>query len=269
MANPAATATAGDKRTPGHDIVSWAIDLLTLMQVPVSPTNIGVLITWANHESGGYNPSVAGGRYNPLNTTETAKGGVAGSGGSQGNIRDYVSYEAGLANQAWNLTRPSFGYPAIIAGLRAQNPAATFAAINASAFGTHFPAGYTGSGPVAPGSHAPTPGLSTGTTAGGSSPGAQTAETQSLVGDAFSTILGNVPGLSTAIDAAALPAKFAGLLIGVFSNWRFVLELAAGTLLMLVGLNLIVKDISGRSVVQRAGDTGRAAGGAAALGAAA
>src|SRR5262249_1746563 len=130
-----------------------AADLLGALGIAPTPTRIGLLVTWANVESGGYNPNVAGGRFNPLNTTETAAGGVAGQGGSQGNIRDFVSYDFGIANQAYNLKNSRFGYPAIISALKAQDAAGFFSAINASAFGTHFPAGYTGGGPLSPGSY--------------------------------------------------------------------------------------------------------------------
>lgn len=138
--NPSDPAGSGnDKRVPGHSIEGWAKDVLTGLGAPITDQNMQAMITWANTESGGYNPGVAGGRFNPLNTTEGALG-FAGNGGSQGNIKDYASYEQGVQNQVHNLlhTRGA-GYEPIVAALRAGNdPQAVFHAVNGSAFGTHF-----------------------------------------------------------------------------------------------------------------------------------
>lgn len=136
---------ASDKRVPGHSIAEWSRDLLLALGAPTNETNIRTLITWANVESGGYNPSRPGGRFNPLNTTEDHFG-SAGQGGSQGNIKDFASYSQGIQNQAWNLLhagrqggRDAFGYQPIVDGLRKGNaPDEVFQAINRSAFGTHF-----------------------------------------------------------------------------------------------------------------------------------
>lgn len=131
--------TGGDKRVPGHSIQDWAKDVLTGLGAPATTQNMEAMITWANTESGGYNPSVAGGRYNPLNTTEGAVGYV-GQGGSQGDIKDFGSYEQGVQAIVHNLTvTKGAGYEPIVAALRAgNNPQAVFQAVNGSAFGTHF-----------------------------------------------------------------------------------------------------------------------------------
>ena len=139
-----------DPRFPeGQSIQQWASDLLSALGMPVTSTNVGILTSWANAESGGYNPNASGGRNNPLNTTQQGPGWIGG-GGSQGNISDFDTYAHGVAAQAANLKNPRFGYPAILQGLKNQNPAQVFAAINASSFGTHFPSGYTGGGAQAP-----------------------------------------------------------------------------------------------------------------------
>lgn len=131
-------ALGGDKRVPGKSIQDWAKDVLTGLGTPTSQQNIDTLVTWANTESGGYNPNASGGRYNPLNTTEGAVGFV-GQGGSQGNIKDFGSYDQGVQAIVHNLTKTKgVGYDKILAGLHAQDPQATFNAINQSAFGTHF-----------------------------------------------------------------------------------------------------------------------------------
>lgn len=253
MATPTATTAnvVADKRFTGqHDIVSWAYDLLALLKIPATATNVGVLITWANHESGGYNPNAKGGRNNPLNTTQTGPGWIGG-GGSQGNISDFASYEAGLRAQATNLQNPRFGYPAILAALRqGNNAAAVFRAIDASSFGTHF-GGATAPSTVPPGSGGTPGGVS-----GGDGSGATLAGFPNpfdAVG-AFGDLLGNVPGLGGLVDAATLPAKLAGLFLGVFANWRYVVELVAGSLMVLLGLWLIARDTGAVAAAKGKGD---------------
>lgn len=131
-------ATGGDKRTPGHSIQDWAKDVLGGVGAPVTQQNIDTLVTWANTESGGYNPNASGGRFNPLNTTEGAVGYV-GQGGSQGNIKDFGSYDQGVQAITHNLTQTKgAGYEHILSALKGNDPQAVFQAINNSAFGTHF-----------------------------------------------------------------------------------------------------------------------------------
>lgn len=130
--------TGGDKRVPGHSITQWAHDLLVAMGITPTPQDMDAMIKWANHESGGYNPSVAGGLYNPLNSTESHFG-YARNGGAQGDIKDYANYQQGIKNLAWNLTHTKgAGYEAIIAALRAgNNEQSVFQAVDNSHFGTH------------------------------------------------------------------------------------------------------------------------------------
>jgi hypothetical protein len=243
-------SAVADKRFTGqHDIVSWAYDLLGLLGVPATPTNVGILIKWANTESGGYNPGASGGRNNPLNTTQTGPGWVGG-GGSQGNISDFDTYEHGLQAQAANLKNPRFGYPAILAALKQGNNAAgVFAAIDASSFGTHFGSGAQPA-PVTPGS-----GGTPGGIGGGGTDATLTGSPLDVIGGFAGDVFSNVPGLGGLIGAATLPGKLAGLFIGVFANWRYALELVTGGIMVLLGLWLIAKDTGAVSAgKQRATD---------------
>jgi len=86
------TAGGGDKRLPGYSLETWARDVLAELGAPITDANLTAMEHWANTESGGYNPNAAGGKYNPLNTTEGAVGYV-GEGGSQGDIKDFGSYQ--------------------------------------------------------------------------------------------------------------------------------------------------------------------------------
>lgn len=140
-----ATAAATDPRVPGHTITQWADALVgkiaalqgwKLTAAQRQADDVG-LITWANTESGGYNPNVAGGRNNPLNTTEGALG-FTGQGGSQGDIKDFGSFDQGVDAQAYNLVHTQgAGYGAILEALKSGNTQGLYSAVDASAFGTH------------------------------------------------------------------------------------------------------------------------------------
>jgi hypothetical protein len=241
-----AASTVGDKRFPGsnHTIVEWAIDVLNGLGVKSTPTNIGIMVTWANMESGGYNPNVAGGRNNPLNTTQTGPGWVGG-GGSQGNISDFDTYENGVRAQVANLKNPRFGYPAIIAGLKAQDPAATFDAINHSSFGTHFPAGYTGTGAVQPGST--TGSIDFSKSGGGATDGStQTADLTSFNPlDPLSIIPGwslatQIPGLGGILQGITNP--FQKLEVSLLSRLIYLGEILAGMVFITLGVAIVLVD---------------------------
>jgi len=134
-ASPAGTVL--NPQLPGHTLNEWAVDVLKGLNVPVNATNVDTLMKWASAESGSGNPNVCAGRFNPLNTTETHYG-TACQGGSQGNIAGYSTYTQGVDSIVWNLTHGTqFGYDEILAGFRNSDQAATFAAIDASKFGTH------------------------------------------------------------------------------------------------------------------------------------
>lgn len=229
----AATGTA-DKRFPGQNvtIVQWAIDVLTGLGVPVTPTNIGIMVTWANAESGGYNPGAAGGRNNPLNTTQQGPGWIGG-GGSQGNISDFATYQDGVRAQVTNLRNPRFGYPAILAGLQAQNPQQTFAAINASGFGTHFPSNYAGQGPTSAGG-------ATATLTGFPNPLSPNPLNNPLVTGPFAGFLGNIPGISDIVGKITDPFK--QLEVSLLSKLIYLGEILAGMAFITLGIIIVMVD---------------------------
>lgn len=225
----------GDKRlTGGHTIVQWAHDVLTALGLPTTQTNIAILVTWANIESGGYNPNASGGRNNPLNTTQPGHGGVGGGG--QGNIMDYPSYADGVAAIVENLRNPRFGYPNILAGLRAQNPSQTFAAINASSFGTH----------ISPNTSLTLSGI-TGINPAPDSPSGHVGYTTNAITDAVGAgvgaLLGPAGGIFNALTGGALKtvtAPFA-FFVALSHNWRYFVEIGAGLLLIGAAIFLLGK----------------------------
>lgn len=239
----------GDIRLTGnHTIVQWAHDVLTALGLPTSQINIAILVTWANIESGGYNPHASGGRNNPLNTTQPGHGGVGGGG--QGNIMDYPSYEDGIAAIAENLRNPRFGYPKILAGLRAQDPVATFNAINASAFGTHINPGTSLSTSGVPGLN-PFTDTPSGTAGQGATPAQETLDLQGLTS--------HIPVIGGLLTAATWPGKLAQLVIGVFNNWPYILEVLGGFTITVFGMLIIMHDVTGLKTSDVAGVAGKAA----------
>lgn len=261
----APTSSAGDARVPGHTIVGWAIDILSGLHVPVTPANVYALVTWANHESGGYRPGNPVGLFNPLNTTESAVG-YATQGGSQGNIKGFSSYDQGVQAQVYNLSHTQgAGYEQIIAALQqGNNPSAVFAAIDASSFGTHnlptgavsVPSSLASIGGDIGGGTSASAGTSVGTTdalwffpiPGG--PAIPLPGNPPSPGGVLKGAEGAVKGVTGAIGSTA---ALAADLVGVFSNWRYALELLAGAAMILLGVRIILADTTGRSIVPRPG----------------
>lgn len=155
------SAVHTNPQLPGVSLEQWAHDVLTGLGVPADATNVDTLMRWATAESGGGSATSCAGRFNPLNTTE-GHFGYACQGGSQGNIKGFSSYQQGVQSIVWNLTKTKgAGYERILDALRGSNQAATFSAIDASSFGTHFggnPPGLGGTGSVGTGPTSPLPG---------------------------------------------------------------------------------------------------------------
>lgn len=256
MATATATSTASDARVPGHSIVGWAIDVLSGLQVPVTPANVYAMVTWANHESGGYRPGNPVGLYNPLNTTEGAVG-YATQGGSQGNIKGFASYQQGVQAQVYNLSHTQgAGYEQIIAALQqGNNPSAVFAAVDASSFGTK---GLPTGGVSVPSSISQIGGnIGGGTSAGTSTELASWVPIQ-VPGLPFpipfptspGDVTGAVKGAGSALSTAS---ALAGQFLGIFTNWRYVAEVLVGAAMIFLGFRLILADTTGRNVLPRPG----------------
>lgn len=255
MIQPATTAStqttaaqsAADRRLSGNkDIGTWAIDVLIGLGAPLTNDNISALVGWANHESGGYNPTVTGGLNNPLNTTEGAlcksipwpQPGSCRNGGSQGNIKDFSTYQQGVASIVHNLQNPRFGYPAIVAALQqGHNQNGVFAAIDASQFGTKGLGPGSGSMKgVGGGSTAASGSGSTGT--GGSG----TVQTTGTLTDIAQGIVGNLPIIGGITSGASAAFNLEKTVLGLFLNWRYLAEVMFGLALVSVGILIIVHD---------------------------
>jgi hypothetical protein len=151
--------------------VGWANQLLTLLGAPVTPGNSTFVYQWEKAEGGG-------GAYNPLNTGSVYGHPELTTTGSQygGGANDFASWSAGLTGTADNLNTPGpDNYPAIVAALKANDPAGARQALFNSGwaashygYGANWPnVGLPGATPVdfttAPLSTTVTPGATTGT----------------------------------------------------------------------------------------------------------
>lgn len=265
-ATTATGAKSADARfnQPGYDIVAFAVDFLGQIHAPVTPANVAGVVAWSNSESQGYNPHSAGGLNNPLNIVATAHDGHSGQGGSQGDIADFPDPHTGAVATAKLFTGNRNAAP-IIAALRNSSGTGTLqAAVN------RFYSSWGGS--ISFGGSTVSPDQISAAQANvGHGAGAAdlTSAGSTIIGDigsGFSTIIGVVPGLGGLVQTATLPGKLAGLVIGTFANWRYVLELFAGAAMILVGLYLIARDTGATQAVGNAAKAG--AGGAAVVAAA-
>lgn len=128
--------------------VAWAQQLLTKLNVPVTPGNTEFIYQWEKSEGGG-------GKFNPLNT-----GGVYGhpeltTTGEQygGGANDFASWDAGLIGSAINIQTPGpDNYPAIIQALKNNDPAGARRALwNSGWAASHYGYGSNWSNAALPG----------------------------------------------------------------------------------------------------------------------
>lgn len=231
-----------DKRfnQPGYDIVAFAVDFLNAIGAPITPSNVGAVVAWANIESSGYNPGVAGGLNNPLNIVVTPGDGHSGQGGSQGDIADFPS--PAVAIDAYKrFWLPKTG---IVTALRSDAGIPAISGV-VNAFYGQWGSGisFGGASPINPGSGLPTAGGGTGGSGGGGGGGtnpfnALFAAGGALASSPLGTLLGpivNLPGIS----GLTAPAK---ILVGIFNNWPYVLEVILGLLLFGAGAIIIMAD---------------------------
>lgn len=227
----------------------WATDFLTMIGAPVTPTNVGTIVKWEYGESGG-----GGGRYNPLNTTQGGYGGTSINGPG---VKDYPDYLSGLnaTVQAFMSGLSKYGYGNILNGLKAQDQAATFAAIDSSSWGTHdLPSGGSSTFTESPGVANPQSALRS---AGGSG-----IELASAGGNDCLWTLPKItmPGPIPNVGGQCIISRSQGrALLGAAS-------LAAGVALMMVGLAFVFSATkTGASLARNVSSAVGAAGVAAAI----
>jgi hypothetical protein len=112
------------------DKTQFAEAVLQGLGLPITPSNLEVMVAWENQEGGNWNNSR---KYNPLNTTQKMPG--ASYGGAQGNIASYTSWDQGVAATVKTLSYSAY------AGIRhalslGNDPMAVASAVGASPWGT-------------------------------------------------------------------------------------------------------------------------------------
>lgn len=132
------TSSLAESLGAGHTASGWATDFLTAIGAPASNRNVNAVVAWENQESGG-----GGGRFNPLNTTQTGYVGETPANYNNGHpVLNYTTYADGLAAnaQAFNsgARKGLYGYDQILAALNSKSASVSdiFAAIDASSWGT-------------------------------------------------------------------------------------------------------------------------------------
>lgn len=116
---------------------TFAIALLQSLGLPTSTNNVTSIVAWEKLEGGNFADNGTA-RYNPLNTTMDAPGATSFGVG----IKQYASWADGVDATKRTLLIAHYGYPAILAALRASAaPSVTMAAVDASSWGTHVQPG--------------------------------------------------------------------------------------------------------------------------------
>lgn len=222
----------------------WATDFLSLIGAPVTPTNVGTIVKWEYGESGG-----GGGMFNPLNTTQGGYGGRSINGPG---VKDYPDYVAGLnaTVQAFMSGLSKYGYGNILNGLKQQDQSATFAAIDASPWGTKdLPTGGSEAGSTfvsSPGVVRPTASLQDALAAQGST------DTSATAAAGGSDCLVRLPGITM---PSIIPNIGGGCLLSR-SQGRALLgavSIIGGIALMMAGVTfLLLATKAGNQAVQSA-----------------
>jgi hypothetical protein len=250
------TTTAAAGNAPVSAPVTWAIAFLKGIGAPVTPQNINTIIAWGTAESGNpTGPQQAYGGWannNPLNVVVQSNDQHTGMGGSQGDIANFGSIAAGAAASA-RLFKNNGNAAGIIAALKGnQSVGIVERAVNAfySQWGGHI--SFSGIAPNTTGG--------AGGNTGGNAVLTGLPNPLSIGGDVLGGILG-VPGsiigaspLGGLVDAGKATAALAGTIIGIFANWRYVLEVGFGITMMGLGIVLIMHDIGAdKKIAQSAG----------------
>jgi hypothetical protein len=229
----------------------WARQFLVAVGAPVTQNNIDNIIAWGNIESGppGSHRQTYGGwdGYNPLNVVRQT-GDNSLPGNNSAGVVNFATFNDGVQSSARLFLGSSGTKQAIIAALRANAPTATLgAAINN--FYASWGSGFSFSGSAPTGGNQPI-GSGTSDVAGGVATGAQL--------DAY------IPGTNIHIPGTGAGGKIlpsplswmeslASFVLNIGDNWRYIVEVIAGAMLMLTGVGLIAIDIVGKNLSGNAG----------------
>jgi hypothetical protein len=109
----------------GISFGKWATAFLGAINAPITRSNLVVIVAWETAE-------FTSARWNPLATTYPMPGATAYN---DSGVRNYVSLQQGLQATVKTLSRPGFGYEAILSDLaHSADPMTTAQAINDSSW---------------------------------------------------------------------------------------------------------------------------------------
>lgn len=202
---------------------------------PVTTQNINAVIAWATAESGapGHNQGHGGWtNYNPLNVVVQSGDQHVSQGGTQGNIADFASPEAGAAASA-RLFLNNANASGIINALRGdQGVVALYGAVQS------FYSTWGGSIANFTGMH-----VDPNATIGGTHQAQLTGFSWSDAIDTVSPALGVIHAFGG--DPAKILANLTpggAIILKAFDNWPYILEVFLGVLMSMVGLAVIMFD---------------------------
>lgn len=211
-ANPTTVATT--PTTPALP-VNWTIGFLKSIGAPVTQNNIDNVLRWGNAESGGTQKFGGWNNFNPLNIVTQSGDNSTGAGGTQGDIANFGDISSGVSASA-RLFQGNPNASPIISTLRANGSTDQLnSAVN------QFYSSWSGSINLTGASSTP-----------------QTVTTTNAVGDALS----NLPFVGGVFSAAGSTGALAGQFLGLFTNWRYVVEVFGGIALVVLGIFLIARD---------------------------
>ena len=226
---------------------AWASAFLKAIGAPVTRNNIDNVVAWGIAESGGVGSDQGHGgwtNFNPLNIVTQSGDKHISQGGSQGNIADFLSLHDGVNSSARLFLNNGRAAP-IIATLRANGSRSELnGAIN------QFYGSWGGSIHLA------------GATGGGKTIGQGPAG--GISGSVVDAVTGPAEALGTGLFGAAGSGVFGALgnaaklelaFFGLFTNWRYVVEVMAGLGLIGVGVLFVLHDTGVTKKVQSAATT--------------
>jgi|SRR5215831_3957916 len=239
-----AVASTGQSPSDVATPTAWAIGFLHGIGAPITQNNIQNVLAWGTGESGDPGTSQGAGgwtNFNPLNIVQVPGDRSTGAGGTQGNIANFGSLTDGVAASVRLFMQNSNAYP-IIQTLRANGTRTQLSqAVNNfySGWGGHIniPGGNIGGGATHLGGDV-----------GGTIPqdsGSGSNWFKDIIGGAEAGVLGPfalIPGLGNIVKAGKAGFALEGAILGLFTNWRMVVQFFAGLALMGVGLLLILHD---------------------------
>ena len=131
---PASSGGSAPATPAAETPLIFATSLLAMMGWPQTQSNIDAMVAWEAAEGGAWENTAA---YNPLNTTQPEPGSHS-AGTSQSTIQAYTSWAQGLMATAATLSQNQRGYAGIRQAFASGNAASLLpAALNNSAWGTN------------------------------------------------------------------------------------------------------------------------------------